>query len=120
MTHVEGTKEQFVAFMKSGIEGPIHMLNLLKFKPDGGQETYQRYSEHTRPLLEKRGGSVKYTYQPKATVIGGEEWDAIAIVEYPSHAAFIDMVTSDEYQTNVHLRHEALEDSRLICMQIDQ
>ena len=46
-------------------------------------------------------------------VIGSETWDMVAIVEYPSRAAFIEMVTSPEYQKIVHLREEALERSVL-------
>lgn len=117
MVHIDGTKEQMVAFMKSDIEGPIQMLNLLRFKADGGRESYAEYSKHTVPMVEKRGGKVVYRAEGKATVIGGEEWDSVFIVEYPTHAAFVDMVTSEEYQATAHLRHEALEDSRLVCMQ---
>jgi uncharacterized protein (DUF1330 family) len=117
MPHVEGTKEQMKTFMKLDIRGPIHMLNMLRFNADGGRDKYRQYGEHTAPLLAKVGGKVIYQSQTRATVIGGEEWDAIFIVEYPSRQAFLDMVLSEDYQKGVHLRREALEDSRLICMQ---
>jgi len=117
MPHVEGSPEQFKAFMKMDLDGPIHMLNMLRFKPDGGRDTYAKYSEHTRPLLEKRGGKMVYHAQARKAVIGEEDWDEIFVVEYPTKAAFLDMVMSEEYQKGVHLRHEALADSRLICMQ---
>ena len=116
MNHVEGTKEQMKAFLAMDIEGPSHMLNLLRFKKDGGRETYAEYGKATTPLLEKRGGKAVYRSEGQATVIGDEEWDAIFIIEYPSRDAFKDMITSDEYRAIVHLRHEALEDSRLVCM----
>ena len=115
--HVEGTEDQMRAFLKRDIEGPIHMLNLLRFKPDGGQASYAKYGQHTRPLLEKAGGKIVYQSEGRATVIGKEVWDRVFIVEYPSRDAFIAMVTSEEYQKGVHLRTEALEDSRLVCMQ---
>ncbi len=117
MTHVQGDPEQMEAFMKMEVEGPIHMLNLLRYKEDGGRDSYAKYSANTIPLLEKRGGKVLYRARARATVIGGEAWDDVFIVEYPSKQAFIDMVASEEYQQGVHLRHEALEDSRLVCMQ---
>lgn len=117
LNHVEGSPDQIKAFMALPIEGPIHMLNLLRFKKDGGRASYAKYSAHTVPLVEKRGGKVVYAAEGKATVIGGENWDSIFIVEYPSREAFIDMITSQEYQSGAHLRHEALEDSRLVCMQ---
>jgi uncharacterized protein (DUF1330 family) len=117
MSHVEGSPEQFKAFMKMDVDGPIHMLNMLRYKPGGGRDSYAKYSANTRPLLEERGGKIVYDAEPRTSVIGEEDWDAVFIVEYPSKAAFIDMVTSDEYQKGVHLRHEALLDSRLVCMQ---
>ena len=120
MNHVDGTKDQMQAFLKQDIEGPIHMLNLLRFKPAGGRESYAKYGEHTRPLLEKAGGKIVYQSRGRATVIGDELWDHVFIVEYPSRDAFFDMVGSEEYQKGVHWRTEALEDSRLVCMQPPQ
>ncbi len=38
--------------------GPFVMLNLLRFRPDGGRETYQRYVEATVPLAAKYGAEV--------------------------------------------------------------
>jgi uncharacterized protein (DUF1330 family) len=105
------------AFAKSGVEGPIHMLNLLKFKPDGGAARYGEYAKHAAPCLAKVGGRVVYQAEGRAAVIGPEAWDLVLIVEYPSVAKFMEMVTSAEYQKGVHHRSEALVDSRLLCMQ---
>lgn len=113
----DGSPEQMKAFMKMELEGPIHMLNLLRYKEDGGRESYGEYSKHTLPLIEKTGGKIVYRARGKKTVIGDETWDTVIIVEYPSKDAFLKMVTSEEYQAGVHLRNGALEDSRLVCMQ---
>lgn len=117
MPSIEPTGKQLQAFLAMDIEGPIHMLNLLKFKPDGGRETYAKYGENTMPLLFERGGKLVYQAEGKAAVIGGEQWDAIFIIEYPNRDAFFDMIQSEAYQAKQHLRTEALEDSRLVCMQ---
>ena len=117
MAHLEGTKDQMKEFLKLPVEGPIHMLNMLRYKKDGGQETYMKYSDNTKPLLEARGGKIVSSWSPRMTVIGDERWDWIFIVEYPSKDVFFDMITSEEYQSGVHLRTEALEDSRLVCLQ---
>lgn len=117
MPHIEPTRDQIAAFANSGIEGPIHMLNLLKFKPDGGAASYAKYSENTVPCLEKVGGKVVYSGRGRMPVIGPESWDLILIVEYPSVAKFIEMTSSPDYLKGVHHRTEALEDSRLVCMQ---
>jgi len=98
MPHIEGSPEQMKAFMQTELDGPIHMLNLLRFKPQGGRESYAKYSERTLPLVEQCGGKVVYHATAKKTVIGGEEWDQVFIVEYPSKDAFLDMVSCEEYQ----------------------
>jgi len=46
-------------------------------------------------------------------VIGEEEWDEVALVEYPSIASFIEMQRDKDYQKMVHYRTDALTDSRL-------
>ncbi len=117
MPSLAPTPEQIQAFLAADIQGPIHMLNLLKFKPDGGRESYAKYSDNTTPLLAERGAKVIYHAQGKAAVIGGEQWDTIFIVEYPNREAFFDMIQSEQYKAGQHLRTEALEDSRLVCMQ---
>jgi len=117
MPSVERTEEQMNAFLAMDIEGPIHMLNLLKFKPNGGRKSYAKYSDNTFPLIQKCGGKVVYHAVGKAAVIGDEQWDTIIIVEYPSRDAYLDMVQCDAYKAGKHLRTEALDDSRLVCMQ---
>ncbi|HET9676715.1 MAG TPA: hypothetical protein VFP21_04315, partial [Solirubrobacterales bacterium] len=41
-------------------EGPVTMLNLLAFKPDGGRERYLEYGVAVLPLLEGVGGRVVF------------------------------------------------------------
>ena len=117
MLFVEPEQDQMQTFLKSDIEGPIHMLNLIRLKKDGGLESYAKYGEATGPCLAKVGGKIVYQAQGRFTVIGGETWDMVFIVEYPSRDKFIEMVTSEEYQKGAHLRGEGVEDSRLVCMQ---
>jgi uncharacterized protein (DUF1330 family) len=54
-------------------------------------------------------------------VIGedADRWDSVVLVEYPSRRAFLDMVSSPEYQAIAGRRTDALTDSRLIaCTQL--
>jgi len=48
-----------------------------------------------------------------ATVIGNDEWDLVALVDYPSAQAGHDMVTDPEYP--LQMRADARVDSRLYC-----
>ena len=111
------TDEQVKIFQELDIEGPVLMLNMLRFKKDGGREKYREYSRHVDPLLTKAGGKLVSRLSARATLVGEEEWDEILVVEYPSRKAFLNMVQSDEYKVPKQIRNEALEDSRLISMQ---
>ncbi len=94
-------------------EGPVTMLNLLSFKPDGGRERYMEYGEAVVPLLEKAGGRVVFQGAAAPVVLGEESWDLVLLVEYPTRRAFLEMIQSPEYQAIAHLRTEALAKGEL-------
>jgi uncharacterized protein (DUF1330 family) len=89
------------------------MLNLLDFKPDGGAERYAEYSAAVAPLLKKIGGRIIYAGAGSGALIGPSKWDLVAVVEYPTRQAFIEMTSSPEYLEIAHLRTEALERAEL-------
>lgn len=76
------------------------------------------FVERTKELLAKVGAKVISRSEARGTLIGGEDWDADLVVECPSRKAFLNMVLREEFQQGKHLRQEAFEDSRLICMQV--
>jgi len=118
--YIEPTDQQ-VADLVADIEskpGPVTMINLLKFKADGGRHSYLRYAEEVQPHLERVGASVGYAGDAGGVVIGGEDslwWDSILVVHYPSRAAFVDMVSDPAYLEIAVHRTKALADSRLIA-----
>jgi uncharacterized protein (DUF1330 family) len=87
---------------------PVVMVNLMRLHPrsldgDGsGWDAYLRYSALTVPMIKARGGTLLWTGDAKAVALGaqhGNQWDYLALVYYPSVAAFIDMMTSHDYET---------------------
>jgi uncharacterized protein (DUF1330 family) len=85
---------------------PVVMLNLMRFRErsldgdGGGWDAYLRYSALTVPMIKARGGTLLWTGNAKAVALGAEEgnqWDYVALVYYPSLAAFTDMMTSPDY-----------------------
>ena len=87
--------------------GPIVMVNLMRFHErsldgDGsGWDAYLRYSALTVPMIKARGGTLLWTGDAKAVALGaqhGNQWDYLALVYYPDVAAFIDMMTSADYE----------------------
>jgi uncharacterized protein (DUF1330 family) len=95
--------------------GPVVMLNLLRFKPDGGRERYQEYVEHFRRTASPFGAEVVYVGDGSTAVVAepGQAWDAVLLVRYPSRQAFTDMIRDPAYQEGTHLRSEALEEAVL-------
>lgn len=106
-------EEGFADLTSRADEGPVAMLNLLSFKPEGGRERYLEYGEAVLPLLEKAGGRVVFQGAAAPVVLGNESWDLVLLVEYPTRRAFLDMIQSPEYQAIAHLRTEALAKGEL-------
>jgi uncharacterized protein (DUF1330 family) len=76
---------------------PEQVAALAARQADGGRESYLRYTREVAPHLQRVGGTVHYAGASPGVVIGDGEkpwWDAIIVVEYPSPAAFLDMVSN--------------------------
>ncbi|MBT4267426.1 MAG: DUF1330 domain-containing protein [Deltaproteobacteria bacterium] len=117
---INPTKEQFKQLMALDYKGPIMMINLLKFKKEGGREAYAKYGEGLQESFENIGGQATKRGDALMTVIGDEEWNEVLVAEYPSIDAFIEMQRDRKYQAAVPYRDEAIEDSRLIAVRADQ
>ena len=123
MSAIRPNKEQFVELMNAADDEPVVMLNLLKFKEasgDGhsdGASEYAKYGDAVVQMVENRGGKVLWIGRADQTLIGdpSEGWDSVALVEYPSRKAFIDMVTTPEYEQAHEHRESGLERTVLIA-----
>jgi uncharacterized protein (DUF1330 family) len=100
------TSEQIGELVASPADGPVVMLNLLRFKPradapdDGvsGEEAYRRYADPMIAYVRSKGARVVWTGRVTSQVVGtgGEGFHMIALVEYPSRAAFF-AITGDPH-----------------------
>lgn len=126
--HVDPSREDFARFREMRRDGPIHMLNLLRFRAvaaydDGtvatGAEAYAAYARESGPVLARVGGRQVWAGRPEMTLIGpsDEAWDLAFIAEYPSVDAFVDMLRDPEYRKAVRHRQAAVADSRLVRME---
>ena len=99
--------DQFQALAAAPDEGPVVMLNLLKFR-EGGSESYLRYGDTAISMIEERGGRLLWSGRAEQVLIGdpAADWDVVLLVEYPSRSAFIEMVSSPEY-LEAHADREA-------------
>lgn len=126
--HIDPTKETFAEFRASDRKGPIHMLNLVRFRdkaayPDGrdatGAEAYAAYGRESQPVLSRLGGRIVWRGNFELMLIGPREeaWNECFIAEYPSVSAFVEMVRDPVYREAVKHRQAAVLDSRLIRLQ---
>lgn len=123
--HIDPTREKFGEFRGLAEEGPIHMLNLVRLRdaaayPDGrsatGAEAYAAYGRESGPVFRRVGGRIAWSGDFRLMLIGPQEerWDLCFIAEYPSGAAFVEMVKDEDYQKAVVHRQAGVLDSRLI------
>ena len=114
-------EEQMAGFLEGDTETPIKMVNLLKFKDkadykDGrqtnlsGKEAYQIYADEVKGHLEKVGGQSIFFGEVERLMLGEVEelWDWVAIAEYPSRKAMLEMVMDSEYQKSEEHRSAGL------------
>jgi len=102
---------QIKGFAEPGPDGPIYMVNLLKFKqhaqyPDvrktdlTGEQAYAIYGDAVSKLLTEFGGAPMFSASVERLMLGEVEelWDKIAIAMYPSRAAMLQMMQSPKMQ----------------------
>ena len=118
MSGIRPNKEQFIELMNAPDEGPVVMLNLLKFKSGGGSKEYGKYGRSAVDMVEARGGKVLWMGRVDQTLIGDvdeQDWDAIALVQYPSRKAFVEMTSTKEYEAAHEHRESGLERTVLLA-----
>jgi uncharacterized protein (DUF1330 family) len=104
---------------------PVVMVNLMRFRErsldgDGsGWDAYLRYSALTIKLIKARGGTIIWTGNAEAVALGEPDrhrWDYVALVRYPSRAAFLDMMQSPEYAAANLERENGCADHAIIAV----
>lgn len=128
---LEPTQDGAVAFLRRGIEGPVVMLNLLRFRavadysshpdlapatPVTGAEAYERYIAATLPHLAASGGAILFDGRGADWFIGppAERWDRVLLIRQASVAAFLGFARDEAYLAGIGHRTAALADSRLL------
>lgn len=103
--------ERIDEMMQPGPDGPIYMVNLLKFKDkaeyeDGretdltGFEAYQLYGRAVSQIIQDYGGEIQFAANVTFLSLGQVEelWDEIAIAKYPNRGALLAMSSSQEWR----------------------
>ncbi len=114
---IDPTADQVRALRDAPDEGPIVMLNLLKFRaeaaydagsgqaPCTGVEAYQRY-QHVFTVTVGATSQAQVLYDGPVErimigVVGNDaaEWDKVLVVRYPSKAHFLAMMANEQYRS---------------------
>ncbi len=95
---------QIQELMSDPADTPVVMVNLLSFKEqaDGGNEgmsgadSYRLYGEKMKKFVESKGGRFIWSGRVDSMVIGESDanFQVIALVEYPSRKAFLEIASS--------------------------
>jgi uncharacterized protein (DUF1330 family) len=102
-------------YLQEDPDGPVVMLNLLRYA-EGGRVLYAQYAAAlTDTFLPRYGGEVLYAGEGSTALVAesGQDWDAVLLVRYPSRQAFSAMVADPEYQQVTELRTRALTEAVL-------
>lgn len=128
MAYIDPDREAWEVFKTLPRDQPIQMLNLVRLKPRAeypeghpdhgrdltGLDAYRAYGRTTAHIFARVGGRQVWVGKPQVMVTGPETWDIAFIAEYPSSAAFIEMVRDPEYRGLVAHRTAGVADSRLL------
>jgi hypothetical protein len=131
---IDPTADQVRALRDAGPDGPVTMVNLLKFRdraryPEGsgeapcsGAEAYDRYE---RAFAGNPAGQAEILFQgPVNQVFIGKsgspevDWDKVLIVRYPSRRHFLAMMADADYRAALVHRYAGLE--RTVLLQCSQ
>jgi len=130
-TYLEASQEGGRSLFSRNITGEVVMLNMLRFRKEAdytdfpelsasytltGREAYQKYIDHTLPLLLNSGGDILFLGEGEHYFIGPieETWDMVMMVRQNSLKDFIAFANDPEYLAGIGHRYAALEDSRLL------
>ena len=107
INRVYPNEEQIKGFLDPGTEGPICMVNLLKFKAkaeyeDGretdltGREAYELYTKGVKNLLQGVGGCIGFEGDVERLTLGEVEelWDLVALAVWPSRQLMLEVMQS--------------------------
>jgi len=86
---------------------PFVMLDLVKFKDAAAREDFRNgFQQPLRVLYDGYGAEILYTGTTTRVDQGNsrDEWQLLEFVEWPSRAAFIELVTSPEYTELARVR----------------
>lgn len=129
---IDPTRDQVRRLRDEGRDGPVVMMNLLKFReraayppelgmaPCSGREAYDRY-QHAFTVAVGAISQAEVIYDgPCEQLFIGQagtpetDWDKLLLVRYPSRQHFLAMMADDQYRDALVHRYAGLERTVLV------
>jgi len=117
---LEPNMDAVQAMASSTTDGPLTMINLLRYKRSDGtsaEGVYAEYMQQAAAFLAQVGGRLVWMGRVDHVLIGleSDRWDRVLLVEYPSAAAFLSMLSLPGFADAQQLRKSALEETVLLA-----
>ncbi len=77
-------------------KGNVVLSEFLRFKKNGGRESYIKFAKSFEKLLTDAGGHVALSVNAEFPVVSQEYWDHFVSIIFPSRKVMEDFLTSDE------------------------
>ncbi len=99
--------EVFKRIAQSDADGPVFMLNLNKYRAEAQYPTGKLYKDYMAildALLIQVGGKILWRTSVLGHVVGNQDIDEIIGIWYPTHKAFINLMSAPASSENMRLR----------------
>ena len=107
---------EFKRFAESDSDTSVFMLNLNLYTAAANYlsgDLYKEYMVVLSKLLEEVGGKVLWRSQVYGTVVGEQNIHEALGIWYPTHQAFLDLMSAPSSKRNMELRSLAVEHADL-------
>ncbi len=108
---IDPSPEALQRFLAEDDGRPVTMLNLHRFKRDGGEAAFEAFVRRFTRVLESIGAEVVYLGRMSSPFIPaeGSGWEAILLTRYPRRELLLELVEHPEYPELRRMRSDALE-----------
>lgn len=106
----------FKSLAGSNEDGSVLMLNLNHYRPQAGYPdgaVYREYMTVLDQLVAEVGGRILWRTNIQGTLVGTQHVHEALGIWYPSHQAFLDIMTAPSAARNMELRTKAVEHADL-------
>lgn len=123
------TPEQWRRVLERDPDRPFSLVNFFKFNTTAnygaqeephasGRDAFQRYADVSVPSMQAAGGTFLAVAPFAGSLLGEEQdWDLVAIGQYPGLAAFISLYTNPAYVDAFRHRTAAVSNQSVVVME---